>query len=242
MASGIITTNIDTTYPVAGQDNDSQGFRDNFTNIKTALDTAKTEISDLESKAILKSALTGESLNNDGAGAVLEDFELKDISETRIAKGSTSGTVTFDYEEGSYQTLTTSGSVTFAFSNFPAAGKVGTIRVEINVADVAHTITLPSAVDIGQDQLIGSNGARVITPDRTGVHIFEFVTDDAGSSIAVIDCLRNNRAIEVRTATATGQAGDAAGDICADATNLYVCTASYDGSTAVWKKLVLQAI
>ena len=242
MASSIVTTNIDTTYPVAGQDNDSQGFRDNFTNIKTALDIAKSEISDLESKALLKSALTGDSLNNDGAGAVLEDFELKDISQTRIAKGSTSGTVTFDYEDGSYQTLTTSGSVTLAFSNFPAAGKVGTIRVEINVSSTAHTITLPSAVDIGQDQLIGSDGARVITPDRTGVHIFEFVTDDAGSSIAVIDCLRNNRAIEVRTATATGQAGDAAGDICADATNLYVCTATYDGSTAIWKKLVLQAI
>lgn len=242
MASSIVTTNIDTTYPVAGQDNDSQGFRDNFTNIKTALDTAKSEISDLESKALLKSALTGDSLNNDGAGAVLEDFELKDISQTRIAKGSTSGTVTFDYEDGSYQTLTTSGSITLAFSNFPAAGKVGTIRVEVNVSSVAHTITLPSAVDIGQNQLIGSDGARVITPDRTGVHVFEFVTDDAGSSIAVIDCLRNNRAIEVRTATATGQAGDAAGDICADATNLYVCTATYDGSTAIWKKLVLQAI
>ena len=242
MASGIITTNIDTAYPVAGQDNDSQGFRDNFTNLKTALDTAKSEISDLESKAVLKSALTGESLSNDGAGSVIEDFELKDISETRIAKGTTSGSVTFDYEQGPYQTLTSSGSLTLAFSNFPAAGKVGTIRVEINVADVAHTITLPSAVDIGQDQLIGSNGARVITPDRTGVHIFEFVTDDSGSSVAVIDCLRNNRAIEVRTATATGQAGDAAGDIAADATNLYVCTASYDGSTAIWKKLVLQAI
>ena len=53
MASSIVTTNIDTTYPVAGQDNDSQGFRDNFTNLKTALDTAKTEISDLESKALL---------------------------------------------------------------------------------------------------------------------------------------------------------------------------------------------
>ena len=45
------------------------------------------------------------------------------------------------------------------------------------------------------------------------MHIFEFVTDDAGSSIAVIDCPRNNRAIEVRTATVTGQTGDKAGDI-----------------------------
>tara|TARA_B100000900_G_C20600406_1_gene725282 strand:+ start:2770 stop:3498 length:729 start_codon:yes stop_codon:yes gene_type:complete len=242
MASAITTTNIDTAYPVAGQDNDSQGFRDNFTNLKTALDTAKTEITDLEAKAVLKSALSGDSLSNDGGGAVLEDFELKDMSMTRVAKGTTNGTVTCDYEDGSYVTVTTSGSITLAFSNFPASGKVGTIRVEINVANVAHTITLPSAVDIGQDQLIGSNGARVITPDRTGVHIFEFVTDDSGSSIAVIDCLRNNRAIEVRTATAVGQAGDKAGDIAADATNLYVCTATYDGSSLVWKKLVLQAI
>ena len=242
MASSIVTTGIDTAYPVAGQDNDSQGFRDNFTNLKTALDTAKSEITDLESKAVLKSALSGETLSNDGAGAVLEDFELKDMSETRIAKGTVSGTQTFDFSAGPYQTLTTSGSVVFAFSNFPAAGKVGTLRVEINVANVAHTITLPSAVDIGQNQLIGSNGARVITPDRTGVHIFEFVTDDSGTSIAVIDCLRNNRAVEVRTATATGQAGDQAGDIAADATNLYVCTGTYDGSTVIWKKLVLQSI
>ena len=76
MASSITTTGIDTAYPVAGQDNDSQGFRDNFTNLKTALDTAKTEITDLESKAVLKSALSGDTLSNDGGGAVLEDFEL----------------------------------------------------------------------------------------------------------------------------------------------------------------------
>ena len=37
MASSINPNNIDTTYPVAGQDNDSQGFRDNFTNIKSKL-------------------------------------------------------------------------------------------------------------------------------------------------------------------------------------------------------------
>ena len=242
MASSITTTGIDTAYPVAGQDNDSQGFRDNFTNLKTALDTAKTEITDLESKAVLKSALSGDTLSNDGGGAVLEDFELKDMSETRVAKGTVSGAQTFDYESGPYQTLTTSGSVTIAFSNFPASGKVGTMRIEINVANVAHTITLPSAVTVGQDQLIGSNGARVITPDRTGVHVFEFVTDDAGTSIKVIDHTRNKRAIEVRTATAIGQAGDKAGDIAGDGTNLYLCTGTYDGSTVIWKKLILQSI
>ena len=35
MASNITNANIEDDFPVAGQDNDSQGFRDNFTNIKT---------------------------------------------------------------------------------------------------------------------------------------------------------------------------------------------------------------
>ena len=48
MASSISVTNIDATYPVAGQDNDSQGFRDNFSQIKTQLTTASTEITSLQ--------------------------------------------------------------------------------------------------------------------------------------------------------------------------------------------------
>ena len=242
MTSSIITSGIDTAYPVAGQDNDSQGFRDNFTNLKSALDIAKAEITDLESKAVLKSALSGDALNNTGAGAILEDFELKDMSLTRVAKGTVSGVQTFNYTEGSYQTLTTSGSVSFAFSNFPAAGKVGSIKIEITVASVAHTMTLPAAVSVGANSLIGSNGASVITFDRTGTYIFEFTTDDAGTVIVVQDLSRNKRTIEFRTPTAVGQAGDNAGDIATDATNLYVCTAAYDSSTIIWKKLTLLAI
>ena len=45
-----------------------------------------------------------------------------------------------------------------------------------------------------------------------------------------------------KTASGVGSAGDVAGSIAWNSTNLYVCTANYDGSTAVWKKLVLQAI
>ena len=47
MSSNINPNNIDTTYPVAGQDNDSQGFRDNFTNIKNNFTEAQTELNDL---------------------------------------------------------------------------------------------------------------------------------------------------------------------------------------------------
>lgn len=52
MASSINTGNIDGAYPVAGQDNSSQGFRDNFTNIKTNFGYAKSELEDLQTKAV----------------------------------------------------------------------------------------------------------------------------------------------------------------------------------------------
>ena len=46
--SNIVSTTIDETFPVAGQDNNSQGFRDNFSVIKNSLASAKTEIENLE--------------------------------------------------------------------------------------------------------------------------------------------------------------------------------------------------
>ena len=39
------SSTIDTTFPVPGADNDTQGFRNNFIAIKNSLETAATEIS-----------------------------------------------------------------------------------------------------------------------------------------------------------------------------------------------------
>jgi hypothetical protein len=49
MSSNINPNNINGNYPVAGQDNDSQGFRDNFTNILNNFAFAASEISALQS-------------------------------------------------------------------------------------------------------------------------------------------------------------------------------------------------
>jgi hypothetical protein len=51
MTSRIIPTNIDITYPIAGQDNDTQGFRDNFAGIQTNFQIAGQEISALQTVA-----------------------------------------------------------------------------------------------------------------------------------------------------------------------------------------------
>lgn len=50
MSSNINPNNINGNFPVAGQDNDSQGFRDNFTNILNNFSFAASEISDLQNQ------------------------------------------------------------------------------------------------------------------------------------------------------------------------------------------------
>ena len=54
MASNInnYSSNIDTNFPVQGQDNPSQGFRDNFAQIRLAFDTASEEISQIQSTLV----------------------------------------------------------------------------------------------------------------------------------------------------------------------------------------------
>jgi hypothetical protein len=146
MTSAINPNNIDGAYPVAGQENNSQGFRDNFTNTATNFQYAADEISDLQAKAVLKAALTGEPLNNNMGGSVLSNAQLQDMSETVVALGTVSGTNTINYALGSFQTLTTNGAVALAFTNFPVAGTAGTVRVQVTVASVAHTLVLPAAV------------------------------------------------------------------------------------------------
>lgn len=190
MTSSINPNNIDGAYPVAGQDNDSQGFRDNFTNIKTNFAYAATEISDLQSKAVLKAALSGSTLNNDMNGAALIGAEIRNFTATKVDLGTTSGTVTVNYAAGHYQVVTTSGSITLAFSGFPAAGVTALVRLRITVASIAHTVTLPAAVTLGTSYLQGLSGST-ITFSQTGTYEFEFVTIDGGSTIEIIDLNRN---------------------------------------------------
>ena len=190
MSSNINPNNIDGTYPIAGQDNDSQGFRDNFTNTKTNFGYAAAEISDLQSKAVLKAALTGTTLDNNMAGSVLSNAQLRNMSETRIALGSVTGTQTIDYAAGPYYTLTAAGSVTLTFSNLPAAGVVSRLRVQITVNNTAYTMTLPSAVSVGTSTLQGYN-TNVVSFARTGVFEYEFETNDGGTTITVFDLSQN---------------------------------------------------
>ena len=75
MTSQINFNAVDITYPVAGQDNDSEGFRGNFAAIQSGLETAKSEISDLQAKAVLVETLGTETATvaNDLLGSTIKN-------------------------------------------------------------------------------------------------------------------------------------------------------------------------
>lgn len=226
MASNINPNNIDGTYPVAGQDNDSQGFRDNFTNIKTNFQIAEDEITDLQNNAILKTALAGTTLDNNMGGSLLYNYQSQDVAETVVSLGTTSGTVTLDYASGPVQTVTTSGNISLAFTNFPTAGLAGRIRLRVTVASFAHTLTLPAAVSVGTFNVQGISG-QVISFNNTGTFEFEFETTDGGTTISIFDLNRNRDPIYLPSAEDVANAAS----IDLDTTSSYFSTGG-SGETA----------
>jgi len=222
MASNINPNNIDGSYPVAGQDNNSQGFRDNFTNIKTNFQFAEDEINDLQNKAVLKAALTGQVLDNNMNDALLYAARIQDFSGTKVGITTTTGTVTVNYASGHYQTITTAGPITLAFTNFPPAGTYGYLRIQINITNVAHTVTLPVAVSLGLSGIQGispgtSGVSNTITFGSVGFFEFAFSSSDQGTTITLFDlnrALTNFTAADIQTddITATGNVS-AAGNV-----------------------------
>jgi hypothetical protein len=195
MTSAINPNNIDGAYPVAGQDNNSQGFRDNFTNTKTNFEYAADEITDLQNKAVLKAALDGTVLNNNMQGAILSNAQLQDMSETALSLGTVSGSATLNYSLSSHQSLTTGGNVTLGFSNWPNTGAVGSLVLQVTVTaplgGVPYTLTLttPSpgtwvnAVGITGCAVSGTNA--VITFASAGVYTFGITTGNGGSTLKI---------------------------------------------------------
>lgn len=187
MTSEINPNNIDIAYPVAGQDNSTQGFRTNFTNIKTNFEYTEDEINDLQNNVLLKSALSGENLDNNMNDALLIAAKIQDFSATKVQITPVGTTATLNYSSGHYQTLTTAASTTIAFgASWPATGSYGFMRLEINIVSVAHTITLPAAVDINAAGIVGLNTAtNVITFSAIGKYTLDFETYQNGSSVTI---------------------------------------------------------
>ena len=177
MASNIVPGNVDGTFPKAGQDNSSQGFRDNFSSIKTNFTHARDEIGALQTnKANLDKA-------SNFADNEVSRAKFKDTSETVYGHGTVgSGTVTLNHENGHYQTLTVTADTTFSFLNFPSTGSLGRIILDITVSPTATSLVFPSAV-MKADNVHGSDGTSDTISPGLGRVLYEFMTTDGGTTV-----------------------------------------------------------
>jgi len=176
MASNIVPGNIDGTYPVAGQDNSSQGFRNNFSAIKNNFTEAKSEIESLQTN---KASLNGSSDFNNNE---VIKAKFKNTSSTVYAHGSiSSGLITLNHNNGHYQTATITADTTFSFLNFPT-GAMGRIILDITVSVGATNLIFPSAV-IKADNVTGSDGTSDTIQPGLGRALYEFMSPDGGTTI-----------------------------------------------------------
>ena len=99
MASIITSDTIDEEYPVAGIDNDTQGFRDNFSIIKTGLATAAAEITQLQNSTAKLDA------ENDFNGTTIADATIALITEKHYSLGTKVSGDNISFLNGHYQTI-----------------------------------------------------------------------------------------------------------------------------------------
>ena len=194
--SNINPQNIDGSFPIAGQDNNSQGFRDNFTNTINNFTFAAAELTDLQTYAVLKGPLgsvgqTG-TPSNDMAYTFITAPQLIKAVETINAIGnvSTGGSQTIDWTDGHYQTLSVTGTATLSFaSTWPAANLWTKLRLRI-LSYGSTAVTFPTTVTENISNIRGyTSGTTVYL--SSGLHEFEFTTYDNGSIVSITDLRKN---------------------------------------------------
>lgn len=191
MTSQINPNNIDSAYPVAGQDNSSQGFRDNFTNTKNNFQFAYNEITDLQANAVLK----GQS--NDMAGSIIANAATLGSREVNYDHGIiSSGTLLYNFNNGSYQIAELASSVVVSFTGFSAiTDKTITIRLEVNVPNMGYSIQWPASVSRNLYSIASTSG-QITRFQQTGRYIFQLTTSDGGTNWNIADITRNRNAFQ----------------------------------------------
>ena len=181
MPSNIISETIDGTYPVAGVDNDTQGFRDNFTIIKTGLATAQSEITTLQS--------TTAKLNetNNFNGTEITDANLSLNTEKYHNIGTVTTGMNISFLNGHYQSMSVNlgeevDTINFALADWPDRDHVAKMTVQMFGNDTAKTVTF--TVDGGGTIKYNNTFPGTLTVDSSdNPLIIDFWTYNQGTTV-----------------------------------------------------------
>ncbi len=186
MASSIDTSTIDADYPVAGIDNDSQGFRDNFNSIKTNITTAGSEITALQANRARTDA------DNNHVGNEIQDAVLLQVTEKF---NNSSQTLTADHEVDyrdahvhQFNATAPAGNImTVSFVGWPT-NRYAKLRLIMSVSSgVSTNITLSPGSGTGLNDnnaaWVGGNNILTHTGSIGQKIIVDVFTYDTGNNL-----------------------------------------------------------
>ena len=174
MTSLINFAAINENFPVAGQDNDTQVFRDNFDTIKTNFSAAKTEITDLQDNAA-RTDQDNDFLYNVVGSLTLQDAYLrkKDYGAAIVA-----GTQDISFKQAMYHVVKFGANTSLSFSEFPTGavdatglGQIGKATLELYGDGTTRTITFTTSGGTVIKKSPGFPGSVTVTSDTNPVII-----------------------------------------------------------------------
>jgi hypothetical protein len=179
MASNINESTINELYPVAGIDNDSQGFRDNFSSIKTNFTVTKTELEDLQNNA----ARTDEDVSFNGNEVSNAVFIY---NTDKVYQG---GTITNNQNvsltNGPLQLLGVGANITLTLADWPENGysKLRLMVINIGSADKTLNFSVQGGGAIKRDPNWPTEDTSVTVTDETNFAIIDFFSIDGGATV-----------------------------------------------------------
>jgi len=223
--SQINTNGIDVNYPIPGQNNSSQGFRDNFAQIRTNLNTAGTEITDLQTKVVVKAALDNTTIDNNMANTLISNAAVRGFRSTTYNLGNAiSGTLLVDTSLADVQYGAVTGNTTLQFGGWAPTNTESSITLRLSISNASAVISLPSAA-ISSNNNFGvtllenytqiGNVATFTAPANASILEFNITTLDCGVSLSVSPTNRpfQSRQIVTREIPPTGVQGDTNGTV-----------------------------
>ena len=223
--SQINTNGIDVNYPIPGQNNSSQGFRDNFAQIRTNLNTAGTEITDLQTKVVVKSALDNTTVDNNMANTLISNAAVRGFRSTTYNLGNAiSGTLLVDTSLADVQYGAVTGNTTLQFGGWAPTNTESSITLRLSISNANAVISLPSAA-ISSNNNFGvtllenytqiGNVATFTAPANTSILEFDITTLDCGVSLTVEPTNRPFQSTQIvtREIPPTGVQGDTNGAV-----------------------------
>ncbi len=155
-----VVYNIDVNFPVAGQDNDTQTFRDNFDTIYNGLYEANRELTDL-----LENTSKTDTDNSFNYKLISEAYTQNFITRKRQIV-VTSANREIDFEQGQYQIVRIQENSNLVFRNFPTLDDPD-INVVSGVGKVTLEIYLDTAATENKTIIFTTEGGTVFKKNST---------------------------------------------------------------------------